>query len=181
MTWSCSFKTAKECKTETNHAQATARRTGLPASVRAGWRTLHGTRSALPTSALPARRSPCRKRLDRLCQPAGMAAGGNQMSAGLQALYGRHSGVRRPGFLQQTASAFSIIGWLPGSSAFYNHSLSNRSEGRHRPLRQLRPGHGFWQARAVAAWSITRLAMMAMTLQPTVAYRINGAGRSVPG
>ena len=62
--------------------------------------------------------------------PAGMTRlAGNQMSAGLQALYGGVDyKVSDQSFLQQTAGGGSpgnIIGWLPGGSAFYNHSLSN--------------------------------------------------------
>lgn len=109
--------------------------------------------------------------------PAGMTRlEGNRMSAGLQALYGGVDyKVSDQGFLQQNAGGGSpgnIIGWLPGGSAFYSHSLSN----------DLKVGIGLYGNFGLAldygkSWAgrnlVDTTTMMAMTLQPTVAYRLN--------
>lgn len=109
--------------------------------------------------------------------PAGMTRlAGNQMSAGLQALYGGVDyKVSSQSFLQQNAGGGSpgnIIGWLPGGSAFYSHSISN----------DLKVGIGLYGNFGLSldygkSWAgrnlVDTATMMAMTLQPTVAYRIN--------
>lgn len=109
--------------------------------------------------------------------PAGMTRlSGNQMSVGAQALYGGVDyKVDNQGFLQQNVGGGSpgnVIGWLPGGSAFYSHSLSN----------DLKIGIGLYGNFGLAMdygknWAgrnlVDTTTMMAMTLQPTVAYRVN--------
>ena len=109
--------------------------------------------------------------------PAGMTRlVDDQAAAGVQALYGGVDyKVDNLSFLQQSAGGGSpgnIIGWLPGGSAFYSHSLTN----------DLKVGIGLYGNFGLALdygkhWAgrnlVDTTAMMAMTLQPTIAYRIN--------
>jgi long-chain fatty acid transport protein len=105
--------------------------------------------------------------------PAGMTRlEGNQFAVGAQLLYGDVEyeldgngalGGNDPG---------NIIGWFPGGSAFYSHSVSDR----------LKVGVGMYGNFGLAmdfgdSWAghnlVDEAALMAMTIQPTVAYRIN--------
>ncbi|HNN08176.1 MAG TPA: outer membrane protein transport protein, partial [Azospira sp.] len=109
--------------------------------------------------------------------PAGMTRlAGNQMSVGAQALYGDiEYKVNSQSRAQQTVGGGSpgnVVGWLPGGSAFYSHSLSN----------DLKVGIGLYGNYGLAldygsSWAGRNLAdqatLMAMTIQPTVAYRLN--------
>lgn len=109
--------------------------------------------------------------------PAGMTRlAGNQMTLGLQALYGGIDyKVNDQSVAQQTVGGGSpgnVVGWMPGGSAFYSHSLSN----------DLKVGIGMYGNFGLAAdygnnWAgrnlLNQATLMAMTIQPTVAYRLN--------
>lgn len=109
--------------------------------------------------------------------PAGMTRlAGNQMTLGAQVLYGGIDyKVNDQSVAQQTVgggSTGNVIGWLPGGSAFYSHSLSN----------DLKIGIGMYGNFGLALdygnnWAgrnlVDQAALMAMTIQPTVAYRLN--------
>lgn len=109
--------------------------------------------------------------------PAGMTRlGGNQLTVGAQALYGGIDySVNSQSAAQQAfggGSPGNVVGWMPGASAFYSHSLGNdlkigiATYGNFGL--QLDYGDN-WAGRNLA----TEATMMAMTIQPTIAYRLN--------
>ena len=105
--------------------------------------------------------------------PAGMTRlSGNQLVAGAQLLYGKADYELDGTGLLGSGDPGNIVGWLPGGSMFYSHSLSDR----------LKLGVGFYGNFGLAvdfgdSWAGRNLAgetaMIAMTLQPTLAYKIN--------
>lgn len=113
--------------------------------------------------------------------PAGMTRlKGNQVTIGLQALYGDlpytldDSRLKNPG---------NIVGWLPAASAFYSHSISN----------DLKIGIALYGTFGLSLnfdddWAgrflVTESTLMGVTLQPSLAYRLNekwsvGAGLGI--
>jgi long-chain fatty acid transport protein len=107
--------------------------------------------------------------------PAGMTRlTGDQFTVGAQALYGKVDyKVDNDALLAgQGGDPGNIIGWLPGGSAFYSHSVSDN----------LKVGVGAYGNFGLAldygnSWAgrnlIDKTVLMAMTIQPTVAYRLN--------
>ena len=113
--------------------------------------------------------------------PAGMTQlSGNQMVVAGQMLYGDMPyQPQRPNL----KGADPVVGWLPGGSAYYSHSLSN----------DLKVGVGFygnfglsldfdsdWAGRTL----VKQATMLGLTLQPAVGYRLNdkvslGAGLGI--
>lgn len=105
--------------------------------------------------------------------PAGMTRlAGNQMTLGAQALYG-HLEYELDGQGALTGSdPGNIVGWLPGASAFYSHSASDK----------FKVGIGTYSNFGLAAdfgktWAgnnlVGKTALIALTIQPTAAYRID--------
>jgi long-chain fatty acid transport protein len=105
--------------------------------------------------------------------PAGMTRlNGNQMTLGGQALYGKAEYQLDGQGLLTGSNPGNIIGWVPGGSAFYSYSVSDK----------LKLGFGFYGNYGLAldfgnGWAGRNLAgemaLMALTLQPTVAYRLD--------
>lgn len=105
--------------------------------------------------------------------PAGMTRlDGNQMTLAGQALYGRAEYKLDGQGLLGSGNPGNVIGWMPGGSAFYSHSISDR----------LKLGIGFYGNFGLAldfgnSWAgknmVDKAALMAATIQPTVAYRID--------
>ena len=105
--------------------------------------------------------------------PAGMTRlAGNQLALGAQALYG-DAEYKLDGQGALTGSGpGNVIGWFPGGSAFYSHSVSD----------QLKVGIGAYGNFGLAldfgdSWAgknlVGEMALIAMTIQPTAAYRLN--------
>jgi long-chain fatty acid transport protein len=105
--------------------------------------------------------------------PAGMTRlAGDQMTLGVQALYG-DAEYKLDGQGALTGSdPGNVIGWFPGGSAFYSHSVSDR----------LKVGIGAYGNFGLAmdfgdSWAgknlVGEMALMAMTIQPTAAYRLD--------
>jgi len=102
--------------------------------------------------------------------PAGMTRlDGNQMSLGLQGLYGDaeynldNPNLQEPG---------NVIGWVPSGHAFYSHSINDR----------LKVGLGVYGNFGLSLdfddnWAgsvlVDDATLMALTIQPTAAYAIN--------
>lgn len=116
--------------------------------------------------------------------PAGMTRlAGDQMTAGSQLLYGDVEYELDGNGLLSGSDPGNIVGWLPGASGFYSHSVSDR----------LKIGVGVYGNFGLAmdfgeSWAgrnlIGEAALIAMTVQPTAAYKINdhwsvGAGVTV--
>ena len=109
--------------------------------------------------------------------PAGMTRlAGNQMTLGAQMLYGDIDyKVDDQSVAQQMVGGGSpgnVVGWLPGGSAFYSHSISN----------DLKVGIGMYGNFGLSLdygdnWAgrnrLDKATLMALTIQPTVAYRLN--------
>lgn len=105
--------------------------------------------------------------------PAGMTRlAGNQMTLGGQALYGKAKYQLDGRGLLAGSSPGNVIGWLPAASAFYSYSASDR----------LRFGIGAFGNFGLALdfgdqWAgrnlVTETAVMALTVLPTVAYRLD--------
>lgn len=105
--------------------------------------------------------------------PAGMTRlAGDQMTLGAQALYGNAEYELDGQGALSGSDPGNIVGWLPGLSAFYSHSASDR----------LKLGIGTYSNFGLAAdfgktWAGNNLAgemaLIALTIQPTAAYRID--------
>jgi len=102
--------------------------------------------------------------------PAGMTRlQGNEFTFGAQAMYGKYDyDLDNSNF----NNAGNVIGWLPGGSAFYSHSISD----------DLKVGLAFYGTFGLSLdfndnWAgrnlVTETTLMGLTLQPTVAYRLN--------
>ncbi len=105
--------------------------------------------------------------------PAGMTRlAGDHMTLGVQALYGDVKyELDGQGALPGTSPG-NVIGWFPGASAFYTHSVSDR----------LKVGIGTYGNFGLAldfgdSWAgknlVENMALIAMTIQPTAAYRLD--------
>lgn len=109
--------------------------------------------------------------------PAGMTRlSGNQMTLGAQALYGSIDyKVNSQSATQQAfggGSPGNVVGWQPGASGFYSHSLSNDLKvgvAVYGNFGLALDYGGNWAGRNLA----TEATVLAMTIQPTVAYRLN--------
>lgn len=105
--------------------------------------------------------------------PAGMTRlAGDQLTVGAQALYGKVEYELDGKGALNGSDPGNIIGWLPGGSGFYSHSISD----------DLKVGIGAYGNFGLAmdfgdSWAgknlVGKTALMAMTIQPTAAYRIN--------
>ena len=105
--------------------------------------------------------------------PAGMTRlAGNQLAVAGQLLYGDAEFKQDGTGLLKGGNPGNSIGWMPGGSAFYSHSISD----------QFKVGVGFYGNYGLAEkfgsqWAgrhlVDQTVLMAGTLQPTVAYRIN--------
>jgi long-chain fatty acid transport protein len=113
--------------------------------------------------------------------PAGMTRlQGDQVTFGLQALYGDVEYTLND---SNEKNAGNVVGWLPGGSAFYNHSFSD----------DLKFGVALYNTFGLSLtfndnWAgknlVTETTLTAFTLQPTLAYRLNnqwslGAGMGI--
>lgn len=113
--------------------------------------------------------------------PAGMTRlDGKQLTLGAQVLYGDlpyeldHRYLEGPG---------NVVGWLPAASSFYSHSISDDFKVGLALYGNFGLSLGFddnWAGRNL----VTETTMMGLTLQPTLAYRINkmwsvGAGLGI--
>ena len=109
--------------------------------------------------------------------PAGMTRlSGNQLSTGAQLLYGGVDySVNANSQAQQTfggGSPGNVVGWMPGASLFYSHSISNDLKIGLATYGNfgLKLNYGDdWAGRNLT----TESTLMAITLQPTIAYRVN--------
>lgn len=105
--------------------------------------------------------------------PAGMTRlAGNQFVVAGQALYGNAQYKLDGQGLLNGSNPGNSIGWMPGGSAFYSHSISDR----------LKVGIGFYGNYGLSEnfgnnWAgrnaVDKVTLMAATLQPTVAYKID--------
>ena len=109
--------------------------------------------------------------------PAGMTRlAGKQLTVGAQALYGSFDyKVNDQSLAQQNfggGSPGNVVGWMPGASLFYSHSIDDR----------LKVGIATYSNYGLALdygndWAGRNLTdqatLMAMTVQPTVAYKLN--------
>ena len=105
--------------------------------------------------------------------PAGMTRlTGDQMVLGGQALYGKANYDLDGTGLLPGGNPDNAIGWLPGASAFYSHSINDRLKLGIAAYGNFGLALGFgndWAGRNLA----DKAALMALTFQPTIAYRID--------
>lgn len=105
--------------------------------------------------------------------PAGMTRlTGNQLVVGGQALYGKADYELDGTGLLGAGDPGNVIGWLPGGSLFYSHSISDRLKLGVAVYGNFGLALDFgdnWAGRNL----VDEAALMAMTLQPTLAYKIN--------
>jgi len=104
--------------------------------------------------------------------PAGMTRlDGNQLVVGAQMLYGDVSYELNNPILEGPGN---VVGWLPGGSAFYSHSVSD----------DLKMGIAMYGNFGLSLdfgneWAghylVKESTLMGLTLQPTVGYRLNNA------
>jgi long-chain fatty acid transport protein len=105
--------------------------------------------------------------------PAGMTRlAGDQMTLGVQALYGGVEYELDGQGALTGSDPGNVIGWFPGGSAFSSHSVSDK----------LKVGIGAYGNFGLAmdfgdSWAgknlVGEMALIAMTIQPTAAYRLN--------
>lgn len=105
--------------------------------------------------------------------PAGMTRlTGNQMTVTAQLLYGDVDFKQDGTGVLGGSNPGNSVGWVPGGSGYYSHSISD----------QLKVGMAFYGTYGLAEkfgsrWAgrnlVDQTTLMAGTLQPTVAYRIN--------
>jgi long-chain fatty acid transport protein len=105
--------------------------------------------------------------------PAGMTRlAGNQATVTAQLLYGDVDFKQDGTGVLTGSNPGNSVGWVPGGSAYYSHSISD----------QLKVGVAFYGTYGLAEkfgsqWVgrnlVDKTTLMAGTLQPTVAYRIN--------
>ena len=105
--------------------------------------------------------------------PAGMTRlAGDQFTVGAQALYGKVDYELDGKGALAGSDPGNIIGWLPGGSAFYSHSVSDNLKlgiGAYGNFGLAMDFGDSWAGKNV----VGKAALMAMTIQPTAAYRIN--------
>ncbi len=105
--------------------------------------------------------------------PAGMTRlAGNQMTLGAQALYGDVEYELDGQGALAGSSPGNVIGWFPGGSAFYSHSVSDRFKvgiGTYGNFGLAMDFGDSWAGKNL----VGEMALIAMTLQPTAAYRLD--------
>jgi long-chain fatty acid transport protein len=105
--------------------------------------------------------------------PAGMTRlAGNQMTLGAQVLYGDVEYKLDGQGALDGKNPGNIIGWLPGGSAFYSHSVSDRLKlgiGTYGNFGLALDFGDKWAGRNL----VDKTVLIAMTIQPTAAYRLN--------
>ena len=105
--------------------------------------------------------------------PAGMTRlSGNQLVVGGQMLYGKVEYELDGTGLLGAGDPGNVIGWLPGASLFYSHSLDERLKlgvGVYGNFGLTMDFGNNWAGRNL----VDETALMAMTIQPTLAYRID--------
>jgi long-chain fatty acid transport protein len=105
--------------------------------------------------------------------PAGMTRlAGNQMALGVQALYGDVEYELDGQGALAGSDPGNVIGWFPGASAFYSHSVSDRFKlgiGTYGNFGLAMDFGDSWAGRNL----VGETALIAMTLQPTAAYRLD--------
>lgn len=105
--------------------------------------------------------------------PAGMTRlAGDQFTMGAQALYGKVEYELDGNGLLSGSDPGNIIGWFPGGSAFYSHSISDKFKigvGTYGNFGLAMDFGDSWAGRNL----VGETALIAMTIQPTAAYRIN--------
>jgi long-chain fatty acid transport protein len=104
--------------------------------------------------------------------PAGMTRlDGNQLVMGGQVLYGDfHYELNNP----TLEGPGNVVGWLPGASAFYSHSISDDLKMGIAMYGNFGLSLDFgneWAGR----YLVKESTLMGLTLQPTVGYRLNNA------
>jgi long-chain fatty acid transport protein len=113
--------------------------------------------------------------------PAGMTRlDGNQLTLGAQVLYGDLPYELENPYLEGPGN---VVGWLPAASSFYSHSISDDLKVGIALYGNFGLSLGFgddWAGRNL----VTDTTMMGLTLQPSMAYRINkmwsvGAGLGI--
>jgi len=104
--------------------------------------------------------------------PAGMTRlSGNQMTTGVQALYGDVEYKLDGSGALQGSSPGNVVGWFPGLSAFYSHSIDDRLKIGFAMYGNFGLGlhFGDWAGSSL----VKNTTLMALTLQPSVAYKLN--------
>lgn len=105
--------------------------------------------------------------------PAGMTRlPGKQLTLGGQALYGKAEYKLDGQGLLKGSDPGNVVGWLPGMSAFYSHSVSDQFKAGVAMYGNFGLALDFgnqWAGRNL----VDKTALMALTVQPTVAYRVN--------
>ncbi len=105
--------------------------------------------------------------------PAGMTRlPGNQLTVGAQALYGNAEYRLNPSSRLSGSNPGNVIGWAPGGSLFYSHSIDDRLKLGVAVYSNYGLGEKFgssWAGRNV----VDQTALVAATIQPTIAYRVN--------
>ena len=105
--------------------------------------------------------------------PAGMTRlAGDQMTLGAQVLYGDVE-YKLDGQGALTGSGpGNVVGWFPGGSAFYSHSVSDKLKigiGTYGNFGLAMDFGDSWAGKNLAG----EMALIAMTIQPTAAYRLD--------
>jgi long-chain fatty acid transport protein len=105
--------------------------------------------------------------------PAGMTRlAGDQLVAGGQVLYGRADYTLDGQGMLNGSSPGNSIGWLPNASIFYSHSISDQLKLGIATYGNFGLAEDFgssWAGRNL----VDKTALMALTIQPTIAYRFN--------
>jgi len=114
--------------------------------------------------------------------PAGMTRlAGDQFTIGAQALYGDLDYSLDSDSLLRGSDPGNVVGWMPGGSGFYSHSISDDLKigiGAYGNFGLAMDFGNSWAANNAptnlkGANLVDETALMAFTLQPTLAYRFN--------
>lgn len=105
--------------------------------------------------------------------PAGMTRlAGDQMTLGVQALYGGLEYELDGQGALTGSDPGNVIGWFPGGSAFYSHSVSEKFKvgvGAYGNFGLAMDFGDSWAGKNL----VGEMALIAMTIQPTAAYRLD--------
>ena len=105
--------------------------------------------------------------------PAGMTRlAGDQMTLGAQVLYGDLEYKLDGQGALTGSSPGNVVGWFPGGSAFYSHSVSDKLKigiGTYGNFGLAMDFGDSWAGRNL----VGEMALIAMTIQPTAAYRLD--------
>ena len=97
---------------------------------------------------------------------------GDQVTVAAQALYGKFDYELDGNGALSGSNPDNAVGWLPGGSAFYTHSISNDLKigiGTYGNFGLSEDFGSSWAGKNI----LTKATLMALTIQPTVAYKIN--------